>query len=166
MNGAHLHLIVNHLPVVSVLFAVGFLLFGILRKSRGLIRVGMVISVIVGLTGTAAFLTGEGAEDVLEQWPDADRQLIHKHEETAETAFQAAVILGFIGLAGLVFSGRHAGVNKIAPVLALVLALLTSIIMALAANEGGDIRHPEIRDGAVPPTGQSLTPGGEVDDDH
>lgn len=166
MNGAHLHLIVNHLPVVSVLFAVGFLLVAVVRRSKGLIKAGLVVSVIVGLTGAAAFLTGEGAEDVLKQWPGFDRQLVHQHEETAEWAFRAAVLLGIIGLAGLVFGDRHAGVSKIAPVLALVLAIATSVIMALAANEGGEIRHPEIRDGATAPSGQQMVPGGETEDDH
>lgn len=165
MNGAHLHLIVNHLPVVSTLFALAFLLLGLVRKSDGLIKIGLVVSVIVGLTGVAAFLSGDRAEDVLEQWPGADRQLIHEHEETAETAFVVSLLLGVIGLAGLVVGGKKAALKKVLPIIALVLSLVTSVLMAVVANEGGDIRHPEIRDGAVAPAGLEPQSESEADDD-
>ena len=165
MNGAHLHLIVNHLPVVSVLFAIAFLLVGVVRRSDGLMKIGLIISVVVGLTGAAAFLTGEGAEDVLEQWPGADRQLIHEHEETAETAFIASVVLGILGLAGLALAGKKPMIKKTAPIVALILAIATGVLMAQAANEGGDIRHPEIRDGAVAPVGPGVQPGTETEGD-
>ena len=166
MNAAHWHLVVNHLPVVSVLFATAFLLLGIVRKSSGMIKIGMVVSVIVGLTAGAAFLSGDEAHEMLEKWPGIDHKIIHEHEESAETALIASIVLGVIALAALGFNEKKPALKKITPIVALVAAILTSVLMAIAANKGGMIRHPEIRDGAVPPAGQGIIPGGDMDDDN
>jgi hypothetical protein len=44
MNAAHLHLMVNHLPLFALLFAGGLLLAGILRKQLAITNAGMVFS--------------------------------------------------------------------------------------------------------------------------
>lgn len=160
MNSAHLHLIVNHLPVISVLFALGFLFFGLLRKRDGLIMAGLVISLIVGLTAIPAYLSGEEAEDVVEQW-GVGHEVIHEHEEKAETAFYVAIVLGILAAGVLIAGPKKPALKKGGTWAVLVVALVTAVLMAGTATSGGEIRHPEIRDNAQPPG--SVIP---EDDDH
>lgn len=151
MNPAHIHLIVNHLPVISVLFAIGFLAVGLFRKRDGLIMAGLVISLIVGLTAVPAYLSGEEAEDVVEQWPGVDHAFIHEHEEKAETAFYVAIVFGVLAAAVLIGGIWKPTIKKSGTWGVLVVALITAVLMAGTATSGGEIRHPEIRDSAQPP---------------
>jgi len=162
MNPAHIHLIVNHLPVVSVLFAIGFLTLGLVRKRDGLLVSGLVICIVVGLTAIPAFLSGEGAEEIVEDLPGVSHDLIHEHEETAELAFYFALGLGIIAAGVLIGGARKASRKKPGALLVLFVALITTVLMAQAANSGGEIRHPEIRDTFSPSIEES--PGDDSED--
>ena len=61
MNQAHLHLLVNHLPVVGSLFAFALLGAGLLRRNLTLTQAGLVAVLAAGLLGLPAQLSGAGA---------------------------------------------------------------------------------------------------------
>ena len=61
MNQAHLHLIVNHLPIVGSLFAAVLLAVGVFKASPVLTKAGLVAVLAAGLLCVPAQLTGEGA---------------------------------------------------------------------------------------------------------
>src|ERR1041384_6680410 len=62
MNGAHLHLIVTHLPVLGTGFGTLLLGLGLIRRSRVIQQLALSVLVLAGVTAGAAYLTGEGAE--------------------------------------------------------------------------------------------------------
>lgn len=45
MNGAHLHLALNHLPVFAIVFAIGFIGWGMKGRHPALLRSGLVLVV-------------------------------------------------------------------------------------------------------------------------
>ena len=114
---------------------------------------GLVISLIVGLTAVSAYLTGEEAEDVVERWPGVESNLIHEHEEQAETAFYVAIVLGLLAAGVIIIGTKKPAIKKGGTWAVLIAALITAVLMAGTATSGGEIRHPEIRDGAQPPGG-------------
>ena len=67
MNGAHLHLVLNHFPVIGLIFCLAMLMAGILRKSEELTRTGMVILIAVAVIAIPVYLTGEPAEEIVER---------------------------------------------------------------------------------------------------
>lgn len=84
MDGAHFHLMLNHFPIIGMTFASPLLLLAWGTKSEDLIRVGLGLVSLTGLLAVATFLTGEPAEEVVENLPGVAKRLITIHEEAAE----------------------------------------------------------------------------------
>lgn len=153
MNPAHLHLMLNHIPVLGTAFGLALLAWALFKRSEELKRVSLGVLVIVALFAIPAYLTGEPAEEAIEHLPGVNEDAIEEHEEAAKFAFAGDLVLGAVALGGLlVFRG-----SKPAPawlhILVLVLAVLVFAMMVRTANLGGHIRHPEL----------SLTPAASAD---
>ncbi len=149
MNATHLHLLLNHVPVLGPVFALGLLAFGIWRKSADLQKAALGAFVIAALIAIPAYLTGEPAEESIESLPGVLEVLIENHETAASFAFGGIVALGVIAILGLfLFRGRK---NISPPFMTLMLmgAITVSALMAWTANLGGQIRHTEIRPNAI-----------------
>jgi uncharacterized membrane protein len=143
MNGAHLHLVLTHLPVVGILVAAGLLTVGLWRRQEILSRAGLVLFVLSGFAAGAAYLTGEGAEETLEGLGPTAELVINRHESAAGIALGATVVVGLLSLAVLWFS-RGRALRRTAGVGVLVAGVATSGVLAWTANLGGQIRHTEI----------------------
>ena len=143
MNLAHLHLLLNHLPTVGLGIALGLLLASLLKKSEDLQQASFVAFFLLGLLAIPAYLTGSAAQIVLQNEPDVSQQVMAAHQDAALLALILMEITGLVAwLALWRFRRWHeTGV--------LVLAIATFGLMASAANIGGHIRHPEIRDAAT-----------------
>ncbi len=160
MNGAHLHLLVNHLPVLGVLFGAALLVAGLWRRSATLIRAGLVTFVAAGIGAGLAYLTGEPAEEVVERAAGVSEAALELHEETAVYALAGGVGLGLLSLAGLVLTRRAAQPMSRLGWGMLLLALAVGGITAWTANTGGRIRHPEVG-GALTAAADREDAGGE-----
>jgi uncharacterized membrane protein len=163
MNGAHAHLIFNHIPVIGVLFGIAFLLVGVLRRRDLIIKSALWIFLAVSIAATLAFITGEPAEKIVEHLPGIAEAVIGEHEEAAEKAFISSIVLGLLALAGLAMYHRKAGVSRLFLVAAVACSLLVGALMAWTANLGGQIHHPEIRSGT--PAVPEAPAGAVVEDD-
>ena len=145
MNGAQLHLLLNHVPVLGVAFAATLALAGAVRGSAELKKAGLWAFVLAALAALPAYFSGEGAEGVVEHLPGVADALIHAHEEAAEKALAGALILGAAALAVLIhaFKTKSLSAKAYAAVLALSLPVLG--ILAYTAHLGGMVRHTELR---------------------
>jgi uncharacterized membrane protein len=151
MNANHLHLMLNHLPVLGTAFGLGLLLFGLVRKSSELKKTALGVFVIVALAAVPVYLTGEPAEDGVESLPGVSKPVIKQHEEAAGAAFTGVVVLGVAALGGLILFRRGRALPVWFSVSLLVASLIVTGLMAWTANLGGQIRHSEIRAGNSPP---------------
>ncbi len=147
MNPAHVHLLLNHLPVVGALFGVLLLSVAVLKKSAELKKVSLGVFVVLALISIPAYLTGEPAADGVEHLPGVSKPLIERHEEAAEISFAVAGVAGVVALAGLFFFRRSSDTPRWFVAIAFVLSLVVSGWMAWTANLGGQIRHTEIPSG-------------------
>lgn len=145
MNPAHLHLIVNHVPIVGSLFAFVLLGWGLLRRNEVLTRAGLVAVLAAAVLCIPAQLTGEGAEEVIEDRLNISHHLIHEHEEAAEIGFIALEASGALALFGLLLLGRRSPKSTLVAGLTLAGAVVSFGLLARAGNLGGEISHPEIR---------------------
>ena len=148
MNEAHLHLLVNHLPVIGTLFSIALLAWALIRRSPELTRVALGFFVLAAITGLVAYLTGEPAEHLVEEMAGISEPALEEHEETALLATILLGAYGVFALGALVyFRGRRALSRGFATI-ALLLSLVPMGMMAYTAYLGGEVRHPEIRPGA------------------
>ncbi len=144
MDLLHLHLVLNHVPVIGTVVAVLLLVGAMLRRSPEVIRATLALLVVMGLVALGAFFTGEPAEKGLETVPGVSEQAISAHESAAEIALTCVELLAVLALAGLVLFRRAPRIPLPCAALVLFLALVTSGVMGWTANLGGKIRHTEL----------------------
>jgi len=145
MNWAHVHLMINHFPVIGVLGAILLLLYALVRKSDEVRMVSFGAFVLIALITIAVFFTGHGAEDVVKNVPGVTEASIGRHEEMADIALVFMEGLGIIALTGLFLLRRTGSIPKWLVLIVLVISFITAAVVGLAANLGGQIRHTEIR---------------------
>ena len=145
MNWAHVHLMINHIPVLGTVFGALLLVYALVRKNEEIKRVSLGIFVIIAVATVPVYLTGEPAEEMVEHLPGVEEPIIEEHEEAALIAFIAIGILGVAAL-GVLWRYRHTNTIPQKFVLAgLILSILVFGLMAWTADLGGKIRHSEIR---------------------
>ena len=145
MNWAHVHLIINHFPVIGILGAILLLVYSLVRKSEEVKMVSLGVFAIIALITLAVYFTGEAAEKVVKNLPGVTETYIGRHEEIASLTLVLMEILGITSLAGLVLLRRSGAIPKWIAVMILILSLITAVVVNLTANFGGQIRHTEIR---------------------
>lgn len=152
MNGPHLHLVLNHLPVVGSVLVAVLLLVAIFRAEPAIRRLALVALLGVALLGFPAYFTGEPAEEGIEHLAGVEEPRIEKHEDMAKVALAGLSLAGVIALAALVVFRRREIPTSLL-VVALVVDLGAAALLARVATLGGEIRHPEIRAGTTAPPG-------------
>ncbi len=145
-NPAHVHLLLNHVPVIGTILGIFLLIVALLRKSEDLKKVSLSFFVVMAAVAVPAYLTGEPAEGIVRDLPGVSREMIEQHEEAALVALIVLVVLGLCCLACLYFF-RHAPAMPTWVVAALlVLSIVAGCLMAYTANLGGQVHHQELRD--------------------
>jgi uncharacterized membrane protein len=160
MSTVHIHLLLNHIPLIGAVVAILLLAAGFVRNSAELKKTSLWIFVIAALITIPVYLTGEPAEEAVGHLPGVAESIVEQHERAALFSLIAIEVLGVVSLAGLFASRRSADVSKLFVVVALGVSIITGSLMAWAANLGGQIRHTEIRSGAF--AGSTATEAGEA----
>ncbi len=153
MDWVHLHLALNHLPVVGVLFVFLLLVLGICRGSEELKRLSLQLSVALFAVAYAVKFTGERASEKLfaaDSSPEL-QAFVQAHEDSADQAVTGLFLLGVLSVAGLFRSRKTRILPAWATIGATVLCFATMLLMARSANLGGQIVHEEIRPRASGP---------------
>lgn len=156
MNAAHLHLILNHAPLFGVLFGALGLSYAFVRHSDDAARLSLGLVLLAGLLAVPTYLTGEEAEDVVEDLAGVSHDRIEEHEDAGKMAAIGAGLLGLVALGGLL-GFRRTPVPRTFTLVALVLTLSAAGWIGYTANLGGQIRHTEIRVG-TPAAGDEANP--------
>lgn len=95
MNDAHLHMVVNHFPIIGTIFGLGILIAGLLFKNNATKTVAYALFIVAAVFAFFSMSTGEGAEEIAEKLPGVTDQIIHEHEELAEKFAIVMYVLGF-----------------------------------------------------------------------
>lgn len=143
MTPAHLHLILNHFPIVGTALGMVILALALVRRAdRGIWLAGTVLLAISAGAAGAANLTGEPAEEQMEDMQGVNEDAIGVHEDRADIATVYAVLLGLGAVAGYVIGGKREG--RMGLVVTLAASVVGSGLMAWTGAAGGEIRHPEV----------------------
>lgn len=148
MNDAHLHMLVNHFPIIGLFFGIGILLFGVVKKNPLLINTAYIIFIFCMIMGKISMFTGEKAEDIVENL-GISHDLIHEHEELAEGFMKIFYLLGLTSILGLYANFKKHSKSLLVAYLAITIAIVTVILSKSVGTSGGEIRHTEIRENAT-----------------
>ena len=138
MNLAHVHLLLNHVPTIGFGFGIGLLVASIVRDSADLRRASYVVFFAVALVAIPTYLSGNAADFVLRTGRELRQDVVTAHQNAAMLALIPMEIVGLVSWLALWQSRRWHQPAVLA------LSIVTFVLMARAANIGGQIRHPEI----------------------
>lgn len=159
MNKAHLHMVFNHFPIIGLFFGIGILVYGLLKKQTILVNTAYVIFIICMIMGKATMMTGEGAEEIVEEL-GISHNIIHEHEEIAEKFMKLLYLLGLTSILGLIANIKKHTKAHLIIYITIIVAVASAVVSTFVGNSGGEIRHTEIRD--TTSTSEEL----HSDDDH
>ena len=145
MNDAHLHMVVNHFPIIGTIFGLGIAIAGLFFKNNVLKNTAYFIFIIAAIFGFLSMNTGEGAEEIVEDFPNIGKNIIHIHEEIAEKLALVLYVLGLTSLLGLYLNFKNHSKAALVSFLVTVIAVIAVFLAQQVGTTGGEIRHTEIR---------------------
>lgn len=145
MSAAHIHLLLNHIPILGSIFGLLLLLYAMVVKSDEIKRVCFGVFVITALMTIPVFLTGDGAARIVRALPDVSRDIIREHDNAATYSIIAAELLGAVSLLAWWLTRNGKKLATWLLVLVVVLSVFSSVIAARTGQLGGQVRHSEVR---------------------
>jgi uncharacterized membrane protein len=152
MNFAHLHLLLNHFPVLGTMMGLGLFLLSFIGKNADLRRASLIIFAAMALLAIPTFLSGYGAQSMIQNAPGVSKDLIARHEGSAMLSIWFMFLTGALAMTGIWQTHQIGRVKTWTLAAILVVSFLTVGLMARTGNTGGDIRHTEIWAGEPAPT--------------
>lgn len=148
MNAAHFHLILNHVPVIGAVGLAVLLAIAYVRRDTSLARLSLLLGAAVAVIAIAVYLTGEPAEELVENLAGISEPALEAHEDAALTSTIAFGIFGVAALAMLGLFRRRPMPRWVAGAAFVGMAAIAGL-MGWTANLGGQIRHTEITAGGA-----------------
>jgi uncharacterized membrane protein len=147
----HLHVMLNHFPIILTLLVPPILLAGLFFQQKPILAVGFSLALLGALTTPVVMQTGHSAHTRFEMGqiqPPLDEEgdiAAEMHLDMAEKAAPILYFVGFGGIAGLLILRFRPAWAKGAALAVIVAAGVASIFTLQSAQLGGRIRHPEFR---------------------
>ncbi|MCH7903682.1 MAG: hypothetical protein IH944_03840 [Armatimonadetes bacterium] len=148
MSGTHLHIVLNHLPVTLAMITLLVLIFGVLRKSADIQRLGLGLMVLLAVFGATAFFTGPGAAKFYEG-NDFYQSRIQRHRDSAGVAWLTGLAVGAVGVTLIVLSRKSSTVPLSFMAIAAVVLSAQLFLLARTSNLGGQVTRPILAEDAA-----------------
>ena len=149
MSLDHLHLLLNHVPTVGAVAALGLLMLAYVRRNEHLTHAGLEALYVVALLTLPAYISGVGAYRELRSSPGVSDVAIRIHQDVALWGFTIIELAGFVAWLALWQTRRYGRAARGLVAASTLLLIVSIVIMGRAGNLGGEIRHPEMRSSAA-----------------
>ncbi len=149
MNDAHLHMIVNHFPIIGIILGFGILVTGLFLKNNSVKNTAYCLFIVGAIFAAVSMATGEEAEEIAEKLPSVTDQIIERHEEIAEKLAIVLYALGVISLIGLFLNYKSHSKAIFVSYIVVVVAIVGMFFGKQTGTSGSEIRHTEIRENTV-----------------
>ncbi len=163
MSQVHLHLIITHLPVFGSILGALVLGYALWVKNNQTKNAAYLLFIISAIGAGIAYLTGEAAEEAVEDIQGVSENIIGLHEDAALYSLISLIALGAISVFALVINRFKTSLTKTTAIIVFFLSLISFGLVARTGYLGGQIRHTEIANSSIQNTGGAE--GGERDDD-
>ena len=145
VNLAHLHLLLNHVPTVGAVVALGLLFLAFVRRDEPLKLAGLEVLFAIAVLTLPVYMSGVAAHQQLRDRPELSNTAIRAHHDAALAGFVVTELAGFAAWIALWQSRRRGRAARALVPAVTLLSVVALTLMARAATLGGEIRHPEIR---------------------
>ena len=147
MNGAHLHLIVNELPIIAVFTSAVLLAIALVARSRDTwVRAGFLALAAAVVGAAAAFFTGDPAVDVIAGMPQTSNRALSQHHTRASIASLLVCVAALASVVVFARARKRGGrFGRRAIAIVLVAVLAAAVALAWTGLAGGRVNHPELQ---------------------
>jgi uncharacterized membrane protein YidH (DUF202 family) len=145
--------------MVGLLVMIG----GLILNSEILKRAAYSIFILGAVTAIAALVTGEGAEEVVEEIQGIDEKMIKIHEESAEVFAILIYILGGLSLIGLWANWKKNSYSNLISYVVVAFSFVVFFYAKQTGTTGGEIRHTEIRANTLE-SNSNVNPSTEIEE--
>jgi uncharacterized membrane protein len=149
MNGAHFHLLVNHIPIVGTIFGMLILLAGIVLKNVTVKQTGLGTLVFSALSSSIALFTGDPAGEAVEGLPGVVNSMVEHHENIAYSSLWIVVPMGLLAALAFYSLWKKERNGNTLSLVTFLLSVIAVAMMSWVGLTGGEIRHTEIRSQTV-----------------
>ncbi len=148
MNAAHLHLMLNHFPIIGLIISLLLFIISRIYRNNGIRQAALITFVFTGIMALAAYFSGTQAEDMMEELLPASGHLIEAHEDGGLYFMIICVFLGALAAISLYLEKKEFKYLRYLHIGIIVISLLGLYVGRAVATGGGEIRHTEIRSGS------------------
>jgi hypothetical protein len=149
MNLPHVHLLLNHWPIIGAFVGLLLLLVAFFADSDDLKQASLAFFTLLALLAIPTYTSGDVANEVLKASTPLPRELVNTHQGAALLSLIFIEITGAVALIGL---WQFSRMSRPAPgpiarwnfAILLLLSIVTAGLMTVTGNTGGAIRHSEI----------------------
>lgn len=152
MNLTHLHLLINHLPIFGSILGAMVLAYALWTKNNQTTIAAYFVLIISAGGAVIAYLTGETAEETVEEIQGVAKDMIGMHEDAAGISLIALIILGLSSLVGLYLILKQSPKIRTFAFVTLFISLISFGLVARTGYLGGLIRHTELNSSYTNPT--------------
>ena len=155
MDQTHLHLLITHLPIFGSILGGLVLTHGLWTKSNQTKIAAYNVFIISAIGAGIAYLTGEAAEETVENIQGISKNMIDQHEDSAMFALVSLIILGVASIVGIFLTLRKPVLTRMTAIVILFVSLISFGLVARTGYLGGQIRHTEINNSAPSTQGKN-----------
>jgi len=139
-----LHLIVVHIPVLFSPLALIFLFRAMRSKTVSDYQLAYSFVIIVALTSTVSYFTGQGAAEWLTDILTLEQNLLEDHALWGRVAFTILLLAGVMALIAVLAYFQEEEPHSSLPWAIAMLMFISTIILIWTAHLGGLLRRPEL----------------------
>ena len=154
-SGPHLHIILNHIPVVGSLGVLALFLTSFYLKSEDLQRSSLILFVVLGLLTLPTYISGAAARWAY-QGRELSMEVIAAHQDAALLAFLFIGMTGCVSWASLWQQRRFSKISCKNLYAVLVLAVISAYQLVATGSLGGTIVRPNLHESAMTAEGSGL----------
>jgi hypothetical protein len=147
MEATHVHLLLNHIPILGSVFGVLLLIVGMIIKNQSVEITGTATLLLACAMTLPVYFSGEEAEHTVESMAVVSEYELEEHEEHAELSLWIMMVAGVSALFSLIAYARAPHLISKTRIATAIIGGLGFITLIPLANHGGKIIHQELRDG-------------------
>ncbi len=147
MEVTHIHLLLNHIPILGSIFGVLLLIVGMVIKNQSIEITGTATLLLACAMTLPVYFSGEEAEHAVESMAVVSEFELEEHEEHAELSLWLMMVSGVSALFSLIAYARAPHLVSKTRIATAILGGLGFITLIPLANHGGKIMHQELREG-------------------
>jgi uncharacterized membrane protein len=149
LNMAHLHLLLNHFPILGSIFILVMFAIALIFRNTFLQKVSLWFLVAIALLTALTYFTGGRAVDAVEGLSTTSMAMVELHENAARIGLILMFFTGLIAVGSLFLFWRRAKLPNVVLALILIVLLLNTGVFVYVGYLGGQITHPEIRNATI-----------------